>query len=467
MKRGELWLLLSILALITALTFPVIHEESSRSLDAAPYSSLSVERHGVAALYAFAVATGRPTRLLTESLDRPGLLASPGLMFLIQPLAPAPPAQPGVTTPKTSEILTDSECAALLSWVARGGTLVLATRSETRLHRDLDLRLFESERAQSDAFARPVAPIRLAASGRLEMLDDVVLSSQSPAWVALHRGLGGVYSALRSYQAGRVVSLSTPAPATNRGLRSAGNAAFFTRLIADTEGPIYFDEYHHGFVRESDLMWYLRQRSLLAFVAQALLAFAFMCWSLAPSLARPRTDDAPCGIESREFLSGLANIYARAGLQGHPIAWFERGLLQALRLLINEPSLPSLEAAPSERVAARLKELGHLHYRGFEAHMKLRASLASKAGVATPIGQAIDWEGARGLHPDELRGLIASIRRLERQWLELLDVDRGLDPKARALFERATTPKDDSRAATPDTAARRGSAGPDALRSNI
>ncbi|PSN12599.1 DUF4350 domain-containing protein, partial [filamentous cyanobacterium CCP5] len=123
----------------------------------------------------------------------------------------------------------------------------------------------------------------------------------------------------QSRQGGRVIAATTPFLGANAYLNEPGNFAFLAELVADS-GPIYIDEYLHGY-RDSDVLVREVAGSWLSYLAQTplgLLAVQVGIVGLVVLLAQNRRPGSrrrltsPRPSDSEAYMQALAGVLSRA-----------------------------------------------------------------------------------------------------------------------------------------------------------
>jgi len=130
---------------------------------------------------------------------------------------------------------------------------------------------------------------------------------------------------------GRVVVISAPDLATNRGLGRGDNARLWASMLATlTEaGPLEFDEFHHGFTGERSISGYAARHGLHWALVQLLLAL--WVWVAAQRrFGRPRLAQAEERVAGADYLWAMARIYRQGAHRGHAVRLLLDGLVRAL-----------------------------------------------------------------------------------------------------------------------------------------
>ncbi|MCI0573457.1 MAG: hypothetical protein L0Y66_22160 [Myxococcaceae bacterium] len=236
--------------------------------------------------------------------------------------------------------LDKTEHDALLEHVKRGATVVYAPWG-ARENPFLDALGVELRRASSELGPRTLLPAGVTpftrgvekveapvqAYLRLRVGPGPLLDGEDPdAPVQLaHQRNGGPLpllvdeeldapvAALAWYGHGRVLVLGAPELAMNGMLGRADNAAFWLNLLAaaSSDGPVHFDEFHHGFRNERSVVEFARRYGLHFAVAQLLLGLVLWAASLRRfGPPQPFAEDVRTG--GMDALSATARLY-RAG----------------------------------------------------------------------------------------------------------------------------------------------------------
>jgi hypothetical protein len=164
--------------------------------------------------------------------------------------------------------------------------------------------------------------------GAIQPGADRLLLDES-AWVAHFKDFNGQVLVSRKVDAGEVVWLAGPFPLTNAGIGAADNGRLGVLLAAAGGRPIYFDEYHHGYVEEPGYWDRLPPggRSAVLLLAAA-LAIALLGWGrrIGPVIAPVHEAEARGGAYIRQ----LAELYRKAGARADALLALEDGLTRAL-----------------------------------------------------------------------------------------------------------------------------------------
>jgi len=208
----------------------------------------------------------------------------------------------------------------LEAWVERGHRLVLMGpyAGEVLEHPG------GSPREGYDTTLKPLLPGVYAQGVERVITDDTRLLLDSPQWATHLKDTNGQYLASRVLGKGEVVWLASIYPAGNSGIGDADNARLATLLVA-SGGPVYFDEYHHGFVRGGGIWDRLgaggRSALLLSFAAVAVLI-----WSAARRTGAPIEAMPEHAVRTGAYIGSLAELYRKAGARQEALDSLAGGL---------------------------------------------------------------------------------------------------------------------------------------------
>jgi hypothetical protein len=284
----EAWWVAGLMVLTFLLLLLLTGGEAERGRPAGPpvRTSYSSEPGGLRALYLALDRLGYDARRLGTPF-LPGTLPERGTLLVVEPMT-----------------LANSEWRALRNWVAEGHALLLAgedslPNSETVFPiPQPDFETLFPEAALT--YARPDQPTylalglaRLAVRSRTRITPPAVvgrvrdlptLAVPKPARgmagdlgsaAPLFRDEKGTVVAYAQIGKGSVILLTSPWSLSNQGIEKEGNFAFV--LNALEHGPVYFDEYHHGY--GENLLWRLLPLPLKLAAAQALLGLLVVMYA--------------------------------------------------------------------------------------------------------------------------------------------------------------------------------------------
>ena len=270
------------------------------------------------------VFSGAPdgSRLLFDYLTRLG--AAP---HILQTYDDLPPASTIVAIGPFPKHFTPAESVRLENWVDAGGRLVLVGSQVDEV--GAPAAGSASDRGSSSpTYAAPIQPSPFADGvDRIRVGRGRVLAD-GPEWVAHFKDLRGQIVISRAVGRGEVVWLSDARPVTDAGIGDAANARFATLLVWRGR-PIYFDEYHHGYVSGGGVWDRLTDggRVAVLFLALAgIVALGAVARRLGPPIAEVRR----AGVRSTEWLGPLAELYRKAGARPEAISSLAEGLRRSL-----------------------------------------------------------------------------------------------------------------------------------------
>lgn len=212
----------------------------------------------------------------------------------------------------------------LADWVDRGNRLVLAGPFADEVMAGVG----SSPRGGRQTTLAPLLPGIYAQGVREVIVDEGRVLLDSPQWATHLKDTDGQFLASRIVGRGEVVRVASVFPLGNAGIGKADNARLATLLVA-IEGPVYFDEYHHGFVRGGGIWDRLgaggRSALLLSFAAVAVLL-----WSAARRTGRPIDAMPERTVRTGAYIGSLAELYRRAGARPEALESLAGGLRIAL-----------------------------------------------------------------------------------------------------------------------------------------
>jgi len=262
------------------------------------YTSYSTESQGAKALYLLLEKLGyEPKRLRAPRFK--GMRAD-GLVVIL-----APDQLP----------IGEIETEQLLEWVKRGNTLLFAPgRFDNRLAESLGVKLHQ--RPARKASITPVASTNLASGiqGVSVLSGDRIITGRNDAVQHFGDKAGAVVASLPE-GAGTAIILSDPHIVTNAGLPEAGNLDLFVNILlshATDAKTVYFDEYHHGFMRRPSVLHLLKGTSLGWAFLQVALAAVLLMVSRARRFGQPKPVLKESHRSSLEYVTSLAGIYQNA-----------------------------------------------------------------------------------------------------------------------------------------------------------
>lgn len=296
------------IALVAAYWGVVELSEDYYLVDAPPGSVLSSADEGFKVLFAYLDELGMdPARLETfDELPQGGTI----VVAASQPLEKEP---------------TPAEERRLLEWVERGGRLVLvghyagtvlgdALGSATGGEREATLSMLVPS-----AYAQDVERVRVGGERVLEA---------GPEWVTHTKDSAGQVLVSRAQGAGELFWLSSPLPLSNLGIAEVDNARLGTLLVAGG-GPVYFDEYHHGFVKGGGI-WERLGAGGRSGVVLAGLGLVVLLYAVSRRPGPPIEVLAEPVARGGAYIASLAELYRKAGARAESLESLAGGLRAAL-----------------------------------------------------------------------------------------------------------------------------------------
>jgi hypothetical protein len=174
-------------------------------------------------------------------------------------------------------------------------------------------------------------------------------------WITHLKDGNGALLASRTYGEGEIVWLACANPALNEGIAEADNARLVTLLTA-MEQPVYFDEYHHGYVRGAGVWQRLGSGGQAAIVLGALalviaLVASFRRVGPAIPVAPERT------ARTGAYIAQLASLYRKADAHAEALGSLYEGLRSALAKRYGTVSAGMMRDEDARRVLERTQSL--------------------------------------------------------------------------------------------------------------
>lgn len=322
MKR---WLWVAAALCLAVLFGFAAHRVTERGRFALPYSTLGGGPDGTLALFRLTRELGYEPRAHMRELSH---MRSPGTLVAI-----------GSCRAGLVRELSRPEREALVSWVERGGLLIVAgvasyLPSEAGLSDEfaatckdpLEQGFFEGalageedEGISSDEVRVPfyveaypsgpplahVLPFGVTRASTVQSngeMEPTVLIESEHGPLAMTAPLGR----------GRVVYLGIPDAFTNENLAQGGGVVFARLLEAFApKGPVWFDEYHLGVGARRSLFRYLRDLGYGPVLLQLGLVILAALVAGATRLGEPRDEPREKPRSTRSYLAALGSLYAR------------------------------------------------------------------------------------------------------------------------------------------------------------
>ena len=332
------WLAIGLFViLVVIMAFVAIGQPQGQKLP--PLTSTSSDMDGALALKLWLQKLNYA--VLEKTLSAYELPEAAKIVFVLQP----------------SQLEAD-DLKALETWVRSGGTLIAAGDLEFQLlaqYFDFEMDYFDTApkqiTVQTPLFQNPALQASIPTGASDLALVYYFIPSRSS--YVTHLAADGK-PVLVSFElgSGRVILSATTFPFMNAGLKQPGNPALLLNLlgIAKKQGPIWFDEWHHGFRIEDAtggggpenwLRYTPLGRSVFFVVVIIFLALLFH--------GRPFGRAVPLPRELRrrgalEYVSAMANLSRLAGHRIPVLRQYHQQLKRTLgRRYRLDPSLPDDE----------------------------------------------------------------------------------------------------------------------------
>lgn len=150
-----------------------------------------------------------------------------------------------------------------------------------------------------------------------------------PVWVAHYQDSHGDVLISRRLGSGEVVWLADASPVSNDGIGTADDSALAVLLARVPGRAIYFDEFHHGFVKEAT-PWDRLSVGGRASVVLLLLGVAVLVIGRGRRIGPPIPTPEETPMRGGAYISQLAALYRKAGARAEALESLEDGLARAL-----------------------------------------------------------------------------------------------------------------------------------------
>ncbi|MCE5192078.1 MAG: hypothetical protein LLG08_10035 [Actinomycetia bacterium] len=230
------------------------------------------------------------------------------------------------TSQPLAKPVTAGEARVLASWVRGGGRAVFAGPFVMEFARALDASA--DMRFGQDVELRPIMPSAYVRGVTAVMPGSARLLPNDGRWAEILKDGNGSAMMVRSVGAGEVVWLADSYALSNDGIAKADNAQLAV-LVAASRGPVYFDEYHHGFARGGGILERLGaggQSALLVFAIGVALMLVAYGRRLGPTIGVAETPVA----RTSAYIDSLAGLYRKAGARREALQALADGLTRAL-----------------------------------------------------------------------------------------------------------------------------------------
>ena len=176
---------------------------------------------------------------------------------------------------------------------------------------------------------------------------------------------GGVVAHAR-LDRGEAVFLTDPWVLSNEGIARADNLTFLLNALGPADGgSVWFDEYHHGYGRNT--LWKLMPLAVKLGLGQVLLGLLLVIYARSRRFGRPLPLDR--GLRERsEFLGTMTTLLSRGGACRLALRTARESSLERLRAQLGTPpeegeaaviqAASRLNAEAGEKLASALAECG-------------------------------------------------------------------------------------------------------------
>ncbi len=331
----DAWLALSLFLLLTIFTAINVIQQAQAALVDPPLASFSSQPQGSRALWLYLESQ---EMTLTDSVGTTfGVPAGVDLALVLEPTVQ----------------FTAGEWELLRSWVAEGGTLLLAGNGQGSINLAQQLEIgYGLVPSTETAVANQTPLLQAPPLTTLSAETPTFLRPNRDDFVTLLANRAGNPTAIAFAEGnGRIIVTSLTEPFSNEGLHTEGNAALALNLInaAPEVSSIWFNEWHHG-IRPTEAgaisssNWLQRTpggRALLLVLAIIFIGLVLRGrhFGRPVPLRKDISRRAPL-----EYITGIANLSRRAGHRTAVLQHYhdrlKRDLGQRYRL---NPSLPDDE----------------------------------------------------------------------------------------------------------------------------
>jgi len=253
------------------------------------------------------------------------------------------------------------ELKSLEGWVARGGTLFIASRTPVPFLAPFGLGLAgyrgegrdEGTRFQPGPCLRGKRDIR--SQGHLD------LTSNRPGLVILVRDKWGALIGVVEKGKGRVIALSDPGLFSNLKLRQGDHARMALEFLLCHlgQGTLLVDEYHHGYGRATSLIGHVLGSGVQGLLFQGGLILLVLWAAAGRRFGPPRPLPKEEARSPMEYVRAMAGLFQRAGANRLALETVSRWVEEeAGRLLIDKDAglQTKLKAAKALYQAGELTE---------------------------------------------------------------------------------------------------------------
>jgi hypothetical protein len=240
----------------------------------------------------------------------------------------------------------EEESSYLLKWAEAGHSVLLIGR-DTDVSKAFGLRPVPG--SSKPGTLRPLAPTDLLTGVDTLRLGGDRWADLNPSIVSHVGDDDGPALVSCSVGDSRLIALADASALSNEYLREADNAILAANLaaIGSVQGPIYFDEFHHGFRERRTLAALLFRPPLLWVTLQVLLALALLLHAASRRFGTPvPLVPAVRHRASVEYVTAMASLYRRGKAVDLMLERLSKGFRREVSRSLGLPA-----NAPAQRVA--------------------------------------------------------------------------------------------------------------------
>ncbi|TDB37660.1 MAG: DUF4350 domain-containing protein [Actinobacteria bacterium] len=237
------------------------------------------------------------------------------------------------TSEPLAKQVTPDDARVLAGWVRDGGRVVFSGPFVMEFVRAMDLQVGTLYGQETEL--RPVMPAFYVQGVSAAKVGSARLLPDDGTWADIFKDGDGSAMLVRRVGVGEVVWLADSYSFSNEGISEADNAELAV-LVSASGGPVYFDEYHHGFARGGGVLERVGaggQTALLALGLGIALMLAAYGRRLGPTIGVAETPVA----RTSAYIDSLAGLYRKAGARREALQALADGLTRALTRRYGSP----------------------------------------------------------------------------------------------------------------------------------
>jgi hypothetical protein len=293
-----------------------------------------------------------------------------------------------------NQSINRAQSRAILDWVERGGTLVLADDQgaffgpQNALLEDLQ---FDTEVYSATTSIQQAAPAQPALDqppvGQAQLRTGRVLVPQRDDYVKLMGPPDALVVAGVKLGSGYAYVSSAAYPFTNEGLREPANAALVLNMLRRVPpgGRIQFDEYHQGYFTPPSTTRVLLGNPWGQGAAYAAIVIALYLVLSGRRFGRPvPLREELARRSSAEYVESMADLFQRGGKRGYILRHYYTNLKR--RLAKRDGINPQLDDGEFVRELARARPLNEPETLAVLA--RLRAGKVAESDLVRAVAEA-------------------------------------------------------------------------------